>query len=659
MGTGRRHVDRNVGRAPQGRRAGEGETSWSDFIAPGQGTKSKKMVRMGNDNYEVQMMRDGRWVTEAARDRQSSAMELAEKFLARSDCEGVRIIANKTHRDGTIDESVVFEKTQAVSGDKPIRINPIEETPPYCKTTRDIFGLESRMILNRIFRTYLESVMLTPTEVLHGHGDLVRLCDRDSLLPSSVNLAAKLQTQGTDRSARDRQDELYGLVEQITAQARRADALDLPRLRQRFSSTLKAVSRVEGETAEYLAMAVLAKELGGIRSWIGKLDKLCELAAAEEDRKAVLLLDTVIADVLGANVIQELLGWQKSLGSAIIAMLDLADGKFDTEQSDAQETAEALNGLFAGEALPASRHVLIDRAIRQLKSTQPLYRSEPDQELREYQRVLARLLVPGGILSGAKAAEAITVRGARFVEQGGATGRKAAITNTVKVLPDKARGVMYLAELSNTDFLDDHADDIVEQLDNVFSARVIDELCRRSMSPKNRMVTATGAHQATLSSKLPDEVKNRVAAHIDGVLERYLVDENIIEKLDNPDTHLRDRAVRLVKFCGAGVLPEGKAMTLARQRIVTMLRQPNFDQHFVEGLADAESAAAALRGFHKLLVKAGFAEGAAAQPLPLTCSARASTLRACFRCGMSSILPSRPTVPRPGLASKISTTRWA
>jgi len=199
------------------------------------------------------------------------------------------------------------------------------------------------------------------------------------------------------------------------------------------------------------------------------------------------------------------------------------------------------------------------------------------------------------------------VRGARFVEQGGATGRKAAITNTVKVLPDKARGVMYLAELSNTDFIEDHGDDIVEQIDIVFGARVIEELCRQSLSPKNRMVTATGAHQAMLNSNLPDDVKERVADHIDGVLERYLVDERIIDKLDNPDTHLRDRAVRLVKFCGAGVLPEGKALNMARKRIVEILRQPNFDDNFVEGIEDPASADAALRGFHELLVTAGFA----------------------------------------------------
>ena len=50
-------------------------------------------------------------------------------------------------------------------------------------------------------------------------------------------------------------------------------------------------------------------------------------------------------------------------------------------------------------------------------------------------------------------------------------------------MPDPARGVMYLAELSNTNFADEHLEDIDEQLDVVFSARVIDELCRNDGPP--------------------------------------------------------------------------------------------------------------------------------------------------------------------------------
>ncbi|MEK9755334.1 MAG: hypothetical protein VW338_19260 [Rhodospirillaceae bacterium] len=60
------------------------------------------------ESFEIQGMRDGRWVTESSRDSKSDAMELAEKFLSKGDCAGARIIANTENRDGSNSETVVF-----------------------------------------------------------------------------------------------------------------------------------------------------------------------------------------------------------------------------------------------------------------------------------------------------------------------------------------------------------------------------------------------------------------------------------------------------------------------------------------------------------------------------------------------------------------------
>ncbi len=562
---------------------------------------------MAQGEFDIQVLKDDRWVTEAIRGSEMDARALAKTYLKNSRCAGARVVANQVKGDGTVSENVVFQETQNVSGDKPIKIQPLEAAPLWCKSPKDFFGLECRMVLNRLFREYLEETKLTPTEVLHSYKQLQRLFDRDTLRLSAVSHIATLQVKGREMSAKDRQAQLNKIIDQITHQAREAQSIKLPKLKGKFSDTLAAMPKVESHPVEYLAMVVLARDLTGIPSWTGKIDRLCDMALHEHDRTALLLLDTVIADLLGANVIQELLGWQRSLGSAIISMLDLADGVFDTTASDAKETADRLLTLFQENALPASQRVLVDRALRQLKSSAPLYKADPSKEMEEYQRVLARLLVPGGILSGAQAAEALTLRGSQFVEAGGKSGRRAAIGATVEALPDPARGAMYLAELSKTELNEDHMDDIITQLDVVFSARVINQLCQQSMSHKDRMVTATGAYQATASSALPDDIKAQVTEHIDSVLERYLLDENIIDRLDNPGTHIRDRAVRLVKFCGAGVLPEGKALTLARKRIIKLLKQPNFDQHFIEGIGDPAKAEKALRDFHKLLVQGGLA----------------------------------------------------
>lgn len=566
-------------------------------------------MNSSRENFEVQVMRQGRWITQAVKNRESEANDMAKTLLLDKSCPGARVIRNWLGQDGLTTEKVIFEKIQAASGSGPVRINPIESAPPRCESARDYFNLESRMTINRIFRTYFEDTYLTPTELLHSHKEMQRLQDKDTLVQSAVDMIATLQTKGTDLPAKQRREEIYASFEQIKAQARRAEKMKLPKMGDSFSGTLAEMSRLGNDdlTPDYLTMVALTRDLLGTRNWLGKLDRLCKLATAETVDESLLLLDTVIADVLGANVVQEVLGWQPSLGSAIVAMFDLADGKFDIEKSEAKDVVELLNRLFEQGKLPASRYCMIDRALRQLRSSTPLSRNNPAKELDEYRKVLTRLLVPGGFVAGSQAAEALTVRGTRFVEQGGATGRRAAITATVHALPDRAHGVMYLAELSKTDLAKDHLNDIIGQLDSVFGARVIGELCRRTLSPKDRMVSATGAFNAAVSSALPDEIKNRLADHIDMVLERYLVDESIIEKLDDPSTPLRDRAIRLVKFCGAGVLPEGKALNRARERVIKILRQPKFDVGFIEGISDPARAAKLLRDFHQLLVSSGFA----------------------------------------------------
>jgi len=555
--------------------------------------------------YEVQVLRNDRWSTEATRRGEAGAKQHANELLGDKKCAGVRVIGNTINRDGSITERVVFEQTQAVNGEKAIQINPVSVAEPHCNRPRDLFAMESRALFNRIFRSYLEEITLTPTEVMHNYREIQRLNDRDSLVQSAVSLVAKLQTAGTDQSLRDRQDEIYALLEQMEARAKAAENRELPPLRPLFSKTMAEVAGLDASNPDYLAMVVLARELSGINSWIGKLDKLCKLISVETGPQAILMLDTVIADVLGANVIQEILGWKRSLGSAIVSMLDLADGILEIDKSEAADMVKQLNQLFSNGALPVSRQVVVERALRQLRSKAPLYQADPAREMQEYQLVLARLLQPGSILAGAQAVEALTERSTQFVEQGGATGRKAAINATYKALPDPARGVMYLAELTNTGFAEAHMNDIIEQMDTVFSVRVIDDLCRHSKSRKDRMVSATGAYNVIETSTLPEAVKQQVTKHIDAVLERYLVDEDIINKLDKPQDHIRDRAVRLVKFCGAGVLPNGKALALARKRVVELLRQPNFDVHFVEDIDDPVRAENTIREFHKMLVQAG------------------------------------------------------
>lgn len=560
------------------------------------------------ENFEVQINKGGRWATETVVSKEAEARELAKKFLNDKKCEGARIVRNWMRADGTMDESEIFSQTRNVVDDGPVRISPIEDVPPEkCETPDELMAPSGRNVVNRIFRSYLDKAILTPTELMHNYKELKRLQEKDTLVPSAVDRVAQLQTKDTEQDSKSRSQELFKTIDDMSARARRVENVKLPKIDGCFSDAIRQIrSQASGEDVDYLAMVLLSRDLINARSWVGKLEFLCKLAVQDSDPHAVEMLDGVIADVLGSNVVQEILGWQPGLGAAICRMFDLAEGQFPTEKSEAGESAEILNRLFAEKKLPISRACLLDRAHRQIKSTNALYRSDASKEMEELKKLVERTMTPSGLISGPATAEALTIRWSRQIEQGGAQGRKATVNGMFRAYPDRALGLIYLCDLAGSPWGGTALTDIAELVDYCLSARHLGDFCVRSLPPKEKMLRATLVHKTAAGAALPPAVREKICGFIDTMLEAYLVTEQIIEKLDHPDSHLRDRAVRLVQFCAAGVLPEGKAMTRARQRILSLLRQPNFDAHFIDGFTDAERAQKALREFHILLVKAGF-----------------------------------------------------
>jgi hypothetical protein len=559
------------------------------------------------DDFEVQVMRDNRWVTETVCRSEAEAVAAAKRFLSDRKCGGAQVIRNFLRPDRTTIEKVIFSEVRAVKDDESITIVQIDEVVPRCQTADEFTSQPSRNIANRLLRNYMEKAYVTPSELIYNHKELKRLQDAASLLPGAVDRIAFLQTRVDGSDSRVRRDEIFKAVEQMSARARKSDSLELPKCGDSVKTLIEQMAQAHGrQDAGYLALVSLSRDLVNQRSWIGKLDRLCRLAKSETDVPALQMLDGLIADVLGSNVVEELLGWQAGLGYAIISMFDLADGKMGTEKSEAREVADQLNQLFAAGKLPNARLCVMDRAYRQMRTSNALYRTEPRKERETFDKLLLRTLVPHGFLNGPETAEALTVRFSRMIPDGGATGRRASILGIRTAFPDRAFGVMYLCNLQPTDYAKDAMADMVEAMDWVYDATDLNSLCQRTLPPKDRMLRATNAHRAMMASGFAEDVKKRMAEHIDGILEKFLIDEKIIEKLDHNESLLRDRAMRLVQFCGAGILPEGRALNRARTRVLNLLRQPNFDAHFVNGITDTAKAQTMLREFHKLLVRANF-----------------------------------------------------
>lgn len=537
-------------------------------------------------------------------DKEDQAMSSAQRLFQDRKCEGVRILSIVNRNDGSSSEKEVFIRTRNVQEEETVSVSQVDKVPPPCVTAEEYYGFDSRLTMNKLFRSYCDQTFLTPTELIHDSRELKRLQDKGTLVSTAVDRVATLQARQTGGDAKRRKDELFKAVEDILIRARTAEKLALPPIDGKFGDVFKKLPK--DETPDYLALKVLTKDLLNIRNWPTKLERLCKLALAEPDPHALEILDGVIADVLGSNIVQDILGWQPNLGQAICRMIDLADGKLPEQPNDAGESSGLLNSLFGMGKLPISKTCLVERAHRQLRSPNPLSRSEPDKEKEVYKQVVERLLLPSGFYDGPETAEALTLRYSRLLNEGGIEGQKKAITGTCRSMPDKVASIIYLCEMLKLPGTVDLLDVVMERFEDILFVRHISDLCLKGLTGRERLVRATGAYRAVVAAKIPETLKKKIAERIDAIIDRFLVDEQIIEKMNDPSIHLRDRASRLIQFCSAGVLPpEGKAIARAKERVVELLRQPNFEEHFIEGIADPEMVQQTLRVLHALLTKAG------------------------------------------------------
>lgn len=556
--------------------------------------------------FEVQVQKEGRWIADIILDREDDARNAAARLFADRKCEGVRIFRNWLKADNSIIETQIHCETRIIRENDKLRIGLVDAIPCQCDTTDDYYNFASRQFMNRIFRAYCDKAFVTPTELLHDAREFKRLQDTETLVSSAVDRVAFLQTQDGTLSAKDRKDQIFKAIGIISARARKVEKLKLPKPTDSLSQVNHAIKSTEDDQ-DYLTMVALCRELLTQRSWLGKLDRLLALAEKETEGKIIHMLDGVISDVLMSNVMQDLLGQQPHLARAITRMFDLADGKFPAETSDAADTVAKLNTLLKGGLYPRSRTCIIDRAHRQIRAVTPLCRDGTEKELIEFSKLIERVLTPVGFISGPDTAEALTSRHTRLVIQGGIAGRKAAILGTFRAMPDLATGVIYLSELIYSEYAAEHTEDMMKKFAEVLQAKCLEEFCSKNLSLRDRLARATNAFQALSPTPFPGQTKDRVLAHIDAIIDRFLAEEKIIEKLDHADSSLRERAQRLVQFCAAGILPpQGKSITRTRSCILNLLRQPNFDSRFVEDLPNPATAQASLRDFHQLLVKAGF-----------------------------------------------------
>ena len=347
-------------------------------------------------SFEVQIRREGRWVIEATFLDEQAALSCARAQMTMGGVEEVKVLKYRTFAGMSL-ETVIFEKAVPVVKEKPLLLGGTAEGAPFCLNADDLYGFDSRVVIGRLLRNFLDKYRITPTELLYAWTYVRKLDEQGMLLGAAIHAVARhhADLHGTAVPARVR--DLRAFAEVVMARAREFqterkhlpvfDPRDLPG----FSAGLEALVGEEGHDAAFLGQ--LTVHLADRNSLGGKLDMLLAMITDDTEPRHLALLDGVMADALGsADVVKDLLGAQPNLAMGLCVLADHLLGR-DPDPRD--EPASALlvrvGELIRHGRAPCCRAVLVDRIRQSLNSAQPLDRREPRSEALLAEQVANRL----------------------------------------------------------------------------------------------------------------------------------------------------------------------------------------------------------------------------------------------------------------------------
>jgi hypothetical protein len=568
------------------------------------------MSIFGRATFEVRIYQGGRWAINQVMPTEEAARHRAAELLRQKTTDGVRIIKESSFASGAR-ESEIFCEMKEVREKDDFTVTPIKDAP-LCDKVSDYYQTAARNTMARMFTKYLEKHEMTPLEFLHSHKNLKRALNLDAMVPSAVDKIASLHARATGGDARKCKDIIFKAVDDIAARAREVDAKKLPELKGSALDDLfkKIDAKYQGdEERQFMATVAFVRTSVNWVGWLGKMSEILPMAQSQQDERARLIVDEMLADILVAKtIVKDVIGISKHLGDALMRMLDLLEGKCKPTEFAAEELVELLNHLFANDTLPKSRAVLVERIGRDLAGPIRLTNSEEKSDDKHFfDQILERVVTDHGVVGGSAVSFGLTERWARLNNMGGPLARNEAMGSVRDKLPSGVLKFAYLLDMYGPGLPSDLRPTVEAQVrDLAAQLNSVNKIAPHARTEKGRLQEAAAIQRLVLDSHLQSNTKDSLANKFDDIVSNYIIAHGVIERLDDKGMHFRDRATRLVTFCASGVLTVGRATTIARDSVVAYLRRKDFIAALTDDIPDPADKEKAIKDFYVLLSKTGF-----------------------------------------------------
>jgi len=454
----------------------------------------------------------------------------------------------------------------------------------YCTKTEDFFSAASRDLIGRFLSAFLESWILTPTELVHSARSLRRLNDSGRPLMNALDKIATLQVRNSKENAGKRLADLSGLVDVAMKMV-----WDDERERPIHPITLETYTAfVDGVWAtgfdrDYLINLTLAEFLSQFKVWADKLAVLVRLHDLSRSHDGNPYVVAIIAECLKSDgALDQMFGLFEIPEERCIDLTALWKGEWKPHATS-HPVLETINGMVASGGHPNLRPAIETALLLVLSGKEPLRSAEPEVEVQAVFDTFKRLWIGGtNLIGGAKAMTALERRQARILSSEGVTD----ILRERTVLVDRYTALMHLSTITigqgNRATLKTFMAHYFNHRD--FVARVIagDE------PPIPKLQSLTMIHRTIKSSWLSDRDKGSFMAPVEAAQGQLMANAKLFESLDKRGGTASQKVLSLLDLCRKGTFIEGPNLAAARKVIEGYLADPGFLPDYLGGARGEE-----------------------------------------------------------------------
>ena len=453
----------------------------------------------------------------------------------------------------------------------------------YCTKVEDFFSAGSRDLIGRFLTNFIESLVITPTELVYSAKCQKRLNDAGRVMMNAVDKIATLQAKSKNESASTRLRDLNTLISAGMKKIWDDDkekpiAAITPESFKAFVAGVKAT----GAERDYIISRTLAEHLSQVKVWKDKIAVLVKFHAQTKGTPENATIEFILSECVKSDAaLDQLFGLFESLEERCVDLADLWKGECKPRPT-MHPALSVLAGMVAEGNAPNIKAAAEYSLLRALASKNPIRSAEPEAEVQALFELFKRLWTGTTLIGGTKCMMSLERRQARYLSKEGVTD----LLRERKVLTDRYTFLMQISAVaigqSNRATLRNFMDHYFGDKD--FVPRVV----AGQEPPVPKLQSLTALYRAIRASWLGEGDKSAYLPQVEAAQALLLKNSRLFEQVDKKGGSASQKVLTLLGLCRKGSFIDGANMESVRAVLQTYLRDPSFMPDYLAGASGEE-----------------------------------------------------------------------